>query len=265
MSIRAISYGGGVQSTALIVLAARKEIDFSVALFSNVGDDSEHPATLAYVRDVAMPYAAEHGIELLMLEKVLKSGEHDTLMKRIDRDERSIPIPMRLSGGKPGNRTCTAEFKINVIRKELVRRGATKTNIANLALGISLDEYQRMKPARDARIRHLWPLIERRLSRADCINIISREGIPVPPKSSCYFCPFHTKAAWKRMLKEEPDLFAKSVALERKMNERRLSLGRDVIWLTDSLRPLDEAITDDGQMDMFEDGATCDIGGYCHS
>jgi hypothetical protein len=43
--LRAIAYGGGVQSTNLMVLAARQQIDFRVFLFANVGDDSEHPAT----------------------------------------------------------------------------------------------------------------------------------------------------------------------------------------------------------------------------
>jgi hypothetical protein len=41
MSLRVISYGGGVQSTALLVLAAQGRIDFGVFLFANVGDDSD--------------------------------------------------------------------------------------------------------------------------------------------------------------------------------------------------------------------------------
>lgn len=35
--MRLISLGGGVQSTALVVLAARGEIDFPIAIFANVG------------------------------------------------------------------------------------------------------------------------------------------------------------------------------------------------------------------------------------
>jgi hypothetical protein len=55
---RQVSYGGGVQSNALLVLAAQGPIDYRTFPFANVGDDSEHSATLRYVRDVAMPYAA---------------------------------------------------------------------------------------------------------------------------------------------------------------------------------------------------------------
>lgn len=57
--LRTFSYGGGVQSTAALVLPAQARIDFPVFLFSNVGDDSEHPDTLRYVEDVAKPYAAK--------------------------------------------------------------------------------------------------------------------------------------------------------------------------------------------------------------
>ena len=48
--MRVISYGGGVQSPALLVMAARGELGkVDAALFCNVGDDSEHPETLEYV------------------------------------------------------------------------------------------------------------------------------------------------------------------------------------------------------------------------
>jgi hypothetical protein len=39
---RVVSYGGGVQSNALLVLAAQGRIDYRTFLFANVGDDSEH-------------------------------------------------------------------------------------------------------------------------------------------------------------------------------------------------------------------------------
>jgi hypothetical protein len=39
---RVVSYDGGVQSNALLVLAAQGRIDYRTFLFANVGDDSEH-------------------------------------------------------------------------------------------------------------------------------------------------------------------------------------------------------------------------------
>lgn len=76
MNLRSVSYGGGVQSTALLVLAAQGRIDYPLFLFANVGADSEHPASLRYVREVAMPYAEAHGIELVELCRVPRKGRH---------------------------------------------------------------------------------------------------------------------------------------------------------------------------------------------
>lgn len=265
MTVRAISYGGGVQSTALLVLAAQREIDYPVALFANTGDDSEHPDTIRYIREVAVPFAERHGIDLVEIRRVRRNGTVPTLLDDLRRANRSINIPMRMSGtGAPGNRNCTVEYKIKPIAKELKRRGATAADPAIVALGISVDEYQRMRS--HSGIPHetlTYPLIDRRIDRAACIGIIERAGIPVPPKSSCWFCPYHTIAAWKRQLQEEPALFAKSAELEALLNERRATLGKDPVWLTGKLIPLRDAVQEDGQMDMF--GASCDIGGYCAS
>lgn len=263
--VRAISYGGGVQSTAMLVLAAQGKIDYQVALFSNVGDDSENPATIEFVNTIAVPFAEAHGIDLRILQKVRKDGTPETLMERIYRDGKSIPIPMRMSGsGAPGNRTCTAEFKIKVVARELKRMGANKTIPAVLAMGISLDEYHRVRS--DSGIPHeklAYPLIDLRMDRQDCVNVIQEAGLPVPPKSSCFFCPYHSVAMWRDLLKNQPELFQKAVELERFMNERRSALGKDEVWMTGKLMPLDEVVKDDGQMDMFEPG--CQIGGYCHA
>lgn len=265
MTVRAISYGAGVQSTALLVLAARKEIDFPVAIFANTGDDSEHPASIAYVRDVAIPYAQAHGIDLIEIQRHTKNGAVETLYGRLMSPSRSIGIPVRMNtSGAPGNRNCTLDFKIRPIAKELKRLGATKGDPAIVALGISVDEYQRMRS--DSGIPHellTYPLIDLRMDRSACMELIEREGLPVPGKSSCWFCPYHSISNWRKQLRDEPDLFERSAQLEETLNERRATLGKDPVWLTSRLVPLREAITENGQVDMF--APACDIGGYCHA
>lgn len=41
----------------------------------------------------------------------------------------------------------------------------------------------------DARYHYRYPLIEWGWTRADCERRIAAAGLPVPPKSSCFFCP----------------------------------------------------------------------------
>ncbi|GGM86303.1 hypothetical protein GCM10007977_105270 [Dactylosporangium sucinum] len=147
--VRVISYGGGVQSTALLVLAAEQRINFGIFLFANTGDDSEDPATLDYLHRYAQPYAAEHGIELHELHRTRRDGSVETLFGRLTREgSRSLPIPVRMSNGAPGTRSCTADFKIKVVGRWLKEHGARPETPATVGIGISLDEIERVNRRR---------------------------------------------------------------------------------------------------------------------
>lgn len=256
-----------MQSTALLVLAAQGRIDYRTFVMANVGDDSEHPATLEYVREVAAPYAAEHGIDLHLIDRVKRDGTVETLWGRLMREgSRSLPIPVRMSNGAPGTRSCTADFKIKVTGKWLKAHGATKDNPATVAIGISLDEISRANTRRsEPHERVVYPLISvgddtgLRLTRQQCQRLIADAGIPVPPKSSCFFCPFHRPATWDDMRRDEPELFEKSCQLEDTLNERRRMLGKDEVYLTRFGRPLRDVTTGD-QLSLVDDDPGCDSG-----
>ncbi|ULR53854.1 phosphoadenosine phosphosulfate reductase [Streptomyces deccanensis] len=262
--MRVISYGGGVQSTALLVLAAQREIDFSTFLFANVGDDSEHPATLAYVREIAIPYAERAGLHIYELKRRRRDGATETLMQRLNRpDTRSIPIPVRMANGAPGRRNCTADFKIKVVGRWLREHGATAKAPAAVGIGISLDEIHRAnRRRREAHEVIEYPLLDLGLRRDDCERIITEAGLPVPPKSSCFFCPFRTVDAWRHQRRHEPELFAQSVRLEETINRRRAALGRDDVYLTRYGIPLTQAIPDEspGEGEVDEGDGACDSG-----
>lgn len=306
--LRVFSYGGGVQSTAALALAAQGRIDFRTFLFCNVGDDSENPATIAYIRDYAKPYAQGHGIDLIELHNT-RYGEPITLYQHLTRPgSRSIGIPVRMNGsGAPGRRSCTADFKINVVDrwikentakghiqelkeavlcryalkkldKETVQRVLASLNsffqdnepAAHVGLGISLDEIERVKPNMDpdtiAWKMNVFPLldeVERPLTRQDCMNVIADAGLPIPPKSACIFCPFHTLARWQEMRQHEPEQFWKAAGLEKFLNERRVNLGLDPVWFTRLLKPLDQATHDYGQRSLFDDAFDGCEEGYC--
>ncbi|MDI3418009.1 adenine nucleotide alpha hydrolase family protein [Streptomyces luteolus] len=262
--MKIVSYGGGVQSTSLLVLAAKGEIPYDTFLFANVGDDSEHPETLRYVREVAQPYAAAHGLRLEILERRRRDGRTETLRQQLLRPEsRSISIPVRMSNGAPGRRSCTADFKIKVVGRWLREHGATPTDPVTVAIGISVDELHRANRRRSEPYEAIeYPLLDLGLRRTDCIQIIENAGLRVPPKSACYFCPFKTIKAWHELRRDEPDLFAQAAELEAALIERRISLGRDAAYLTRRGVPLDEAIPQDtAPLPLADDeDADCDSG-----
>ncbi|MCD0483452.1 phosphoadenosine phosphosulfate reductase [Streptacidiphilus sp. ASG 303] len=264
--MRSFSFGGGVQSMAALVLAAQGRIDYHTFLFANVGDDSENPATLTYVQRYARPYAAAHGIELTTLDRVMvRSGETRTLYGEITREgSKSLKIPVRMSNGAPGTRSCTADYKILVIGRELKRRGATPDHPATVGIGISLDEIHRANRRRSEPHEHIaYPLLELGLRRTDCARIIRDAGLPVPPKSSCWFCPFKRPESWHEQRRSEPELFEKACQLEELLNRRRDELGKDHVYLTRFGKPLRDAIPDGVDTLPFEidDGdGLCDSG-----
>lgn len=252
---KAFSFGGGVQSTACLVLAAQKRIDYDTFLFSNVGDDSEYPETMTYLRDWAIPFAEANGLRLIELRKTRRDGSTETLWEKLHRTVRSLDIPVRMSNGAPGNRACTADFKIKVIAKWMRQNGATKTAPGTVGIGISLDEHTRAKTSQLDHITNDYPLIGLGINRRDCERIIREAGLPVPPKSSCFFCPFHTIRAWQDLYTNHRELFDRSVGLERMLNERRAAIGKDPVWLTSRNRPLDEVVTGshEEQLALFSD------------
>lgn len=271
--MRVFSFGGGVQSTAALILAARGELDVDTFLFANVGDDSENPDTLRYVREIAIPYAQQHGVRIETLQKRRKDGSIETLYGKLTRpDSRTIGIPALLgTAGVPARRNCTTDFKVQRIASWCYQHGARKTTPATVMLGISLDEFQRMRTDSGFSYTQLaYPLIERRISRADCHRLITEEGLPTPPKSSCWFCPFHSRSMWIDLSRRHPDLWQKAIALEEQLSARARVIhahrknyegDRERVYLSSVRKPLPMVVGAGVQPPLFEDDM-CESG-YC--
>lgn len=255
--LRVFSYGGGVQSTAVLVLTAEGFIPRQPFLFANVGEDSENPATIEYFHEHAAPFAAAHGIELIELHKPRgRGGEPHSLLQEITEKPRSIPIPVRLASGGFGNRSCTWRFKIKVVGQWTKNHGATEQDPAQCGIGFSIDEMHRANDRRTLPWQvSVFPLLQMGVGRSECEQIIAKAGLPRAAKSACWFCPFHDRSDWRRQAQEEPDLFTRSVALEAMLNDRRRALGRDPVWLSDMRGPLPTVLGSEGD---GENEATCD-------
>lgn len=261
--MRVFSFGGGVQSTAALVLSAQKKLPYTDFVFANVGEDSENPATLKYIEEVAIPYATRHGITI---HEVKKNGM--TLYEDITSENSNVSIPVRMgNSGIPAQRNCTTWWKVKVIERWVKQHaGATKQNRVAVGVGISADESHRMRtddPKKEPFVKKEYPLVDMLLTRSMCKEIIASEGLPVAPKSSCWFCPYLRRSDWIHIRQKTPDLFDKAVDLEQHLNQKRLAAGRDKVFLTTWLLPLDKAV-DQPSMAMFDDNEldNCESG-YC--
>jgi len=261
--LRIFSFGGGVQSTAVMVLAAQGKVEYDAYVFANVGNDSESPETLKYMELYMRPYAKEHNINLVEVQRTIR-GKVVTLREYAMADNRSIPILCFLSNGAPGSRICTVDFKIKVIEKYAKE---LKVDKLITGLGISIDEIQRARTTewydtnKKMRQKREYPLIDLMMTREDCRRVIKASGLPIPPPSSCYFCPYKRPKEWMRMRENDPELFNKAVELDYRLREKRDNLGRDAVWLHQALKPLDEAVAKQTTMQFYETDI-CESG-YC--
>jgi len=248
--VRIYNYGGGVQSNAVMVLQAQGKIEpFDYFIFANVGNDSENPATLEYINRYARPYMEKHGIRLVEVQKTTRKRA-ETLLQYIYRTHRSMVIPVFSGNGSPpGTRACTYDFKIVPINQHIKKIGYTH---CITGLGISLDEYTRVKGEfwKDTigkkklgfwqKMEH--PLIDLKINRNTCHRIISKAGLPTPPKSSCYFCPFTKRNEWLRMRAYNPALFRRAVLVEQYINLKLADLKRGQVYIHPDLKPLKQAV-----------------------
>lgn len=273
--IRILSLGAGVQSSTLLLMAARGEFEHvpDAAIFADTGWEPQGVYDwLAYLED-----------QVRGVIPVYRVGEsrniRDESLASVHEGGRYAGPPLYTIGKKgdpaPLRRQCTKEYKLEPILakvRELVglgpgQRGPRKP-IVEQWLGISLDEVIRMKPSRKRWIEHRWPLIERGMDRQACLRWFEKAGLPVPPKSACIACPYTDPARWRDMKLNRPDEFAEAVAFDRAMREggRTPRGAKNPVYVHRSLRPLDEIdfsnAEDRGQVNLFDDfGEECE--GMC--
>ena len=188
-----LSFGGGVNSVALTVLLFQEGLPLDEAVFADTG--GEVPETYEYLK-VAREYLAAHGVPLKVVKK-RGASLYDTAWRR-----RVFPSAIW--------RWSTRDYKVTPIHRHYREIGGH----INQYLAIAWDEVERVKDSRVEYVTNLHPLVDRRITRAGCVEIIKEAGLPVPERSSCYFCPFNSADRWRWIYDTHPDLYEKAVALE---------------------------------------------------
>ena len=201
-----LSFGAGVQTTALLVLIAEGKWPRPDAIvFADTGN--EHDETYAYMSEVSGPFARDNGLDILALGPDWRTGHYAADLESYCIEHRMLPGTWV--------RWCTDRYKVRPILRYLKRvMGATSADPVESWIGISTDEKARARPSTaDFQIKR-YPLIERGYSREDCAGIISASGLPPAPKSGCWFCPFQKQSRWHQLKRERPDQFQRALFME---------------------------------------------------
>lgn len=246
MKLTILSLGAGVQSTAMALMAEAGEIERpDAAIFADTQNEPEHVyRTLDYVMS-HVSYPVHIVTAGNLAEDFLYSLEHPEI--RCATPPFYVQHPENSSYGRLW-RQCTQQYKLRPIRqkiRELIKDVSTELSAVQM-IGISLDEAHRMKPSGVQYIRNCYPLIDKRLSRADCLAWMRDHGHPIPGKSACYYCPYMDDAriaqldqkSWNSLLELDARIEAIQAADDRNMiNAARIRgniyLNRDCVRMRD--------------------------------
>jgi hypothetical protein len=262
--INTISLGAGVQSSTMALMAAAGEIAPmpTAAVFA---DTQAEPKSVYVWLDWL-----EKQLPFPVVRVTSGSLEDAAIRTRISKKGKlynttKLPVFTQSQTGKVGiigMRNCTADFKIVPVLKESrkignVPRGCKEVKIIQW-IGISLDEALRMKDSRVPWMQNRWPLIDARMTRADCLRWMESHRFPKPPRSACVFCPFHNTSEWRRLKTDEPEEFKRACEFEAKLQASRLQANSPTLstmFLHRSCKPLADVdfSTEEerGQINMF--------------
>ena len=256
--MKIISLGLGVQSTAMYLMSSLGHIDRAdYAIFADPG--AELPDTYKLWKSLKKWQKNNNGIPLIIKRK----SYYKDLIDANKKDIRVASIPAFTESQGMIRRQCTEEYKIKVVIKEVRRLHSLKKRqrmkLTEMFLGISLDEIQRMKTSQLYNIKYKYPLIDKRITRNDCIKFLENYNFKNVKKSACIFCPFHSNNSWKDLKKNYPSEWKKVIKIDKAIRNTLTKKGlKDKLYLHRSLKPIDEAYLQEDQEELF----MCEEG-YC--
>lgn len=199
-----LSLGGGVQSSTILLMAHVGEIEKPdyVIFADTLWESCQTYEWIQWLeRETKIPIIRVSAGDLLHKATTPKLGKSGRQIFR-----RLLPLFIHHENGvgRIPTRGCTVEFKRRVLmkkQKELsgARYGQTWV-CAETWLGITTDEAHRLRDSDVAWMQYRYPLVELGMTRQDCVNWLTSHGYPVPPRSSCVFCPFHSDPHWLELL-----------------------------------------------------------------
>lgn len=197
--IRTLSMGAGVQTTALLLMNPKR---YDYVIFADTGDEKKE--TYWYIENYLKPFCEKNNVKWVTVRHKDGFSLMQWCIKR-----KILPIKSR--------RWCTSDFKVKPINRFLRKIGATKKNPVHVDIGISLDESHRANfSKKDVQyVIKEYPLLDQKITRSMCYEIIQKHGFPIPAKSGCDFCMFTKRKDMVKLMVKDPDRFKEIVDMEK--------------------------------------------------
>ncbi|MFT5760509.1 MAG: hypothetical protein ACI9LM_005296 [Alteromonadaceae bacterium] len=222
-----VSYGGGTNSTALLIECANRSIPIDLILFADTG--GEKPHTYKYLK-MFSKWCASNGLpEIQTVQQVNQNGTYITL-------EQICLNASMLPSLAYGFKSCSLKHKVAPQDKYVNNWPQAKEewklgNKITKFIGYDADEPHRAKLTSDKKYIYQHPLIEWDMGRDECIETIKKAGLDLPGKSACFFCPSSKKTEIMQLKDQYPHLMNRALAMEKNANLTTVKgLGRGFAW-----------------------------------
>lgn len=230
--MKIISLGWGGSSFALTAMSALGVLPpVGAAVHADTGH--ERAETYAFAEKWT-PWLEERGIRVVTVHT--QDGSNQVMWD--DTGQTMVPLFTLGPKGKGMLRcSCTDRWKISEI-KRWIRTQIQKGDVVETWLGISWDEAHRMKPADVSYQRLAYPLIEmfsQPMRRVNVMRWLKENGLEIPVKSSCVFCPFHDRATWREIQLSGNGDWEKALMVDRAIRNKRPGF---LCYLTAERKPL---------------------------
>ncbi|MCT6926346.1 phosphoadenosine phosphosulfate reductase family protein [Metasolibacillus sp.] len=254
--VHVLSFGGGTQSTALLLMALKGEINGVIPDYIIFSDTGWEPSNIYKWVDKVNGYIKQkYGHEIIFTnggnirEDFIKAAETGSRVA-------TMPLFTLADDGSVGmiRRQCTGEYKIEPVKRKVRELLGYKPRqqvkeVVHMWKGISTDEIHRVKSIEDKWIEAEHPLIDvRMMNRTNCISYVEREGLGTPAKSSCIGCPFHDNQTWLEMKRNDPQSFADACFIDEKIRHMPVLNGQ--AFLHRSCKPLREVDLNENQLEL---------------
>ena len=218
-----LSYGGGVQTVAMVALVLKGVLPRPEHIV--IADTSrEKSSTWDYLDEIVQPALEREGLRV-------ERAAHDIATVDLYAHNGDLLLPVYTETGKLPT-FCSNEWKKRVVQRWLRAQGVEQCDVW---IGFSTDEQSRYESANHDTgwYQRTFPLYNLGLSWADCKVIIEGRGWPLPASSACWMCPNMDDAEWHEMKRDYPADFAKAIELETEVQE-----WDGAVWLHSSRQPL---------------------------
>lgn len=219
----AVSYGGGVNTIALLVWLYRHGIRPAAIVMADPG--SERRGTVEYRDGVMDEWLRSVGFPAV---EVITRAEEGKRVPRAWRLETLYDECIRIKSIPSiafGPKKCSAKYKGDTQRWWAAHQGwaldewLSGRRVAKV-IGYDVDERRRVRNSfpnawEAKRFVPWYPLVDAEIDRDGCVELILSAGLPVPPKSACVWCPSNTLDEWIEVRETDPEEFARAVEMSR--------------------------------------------------